>query len=179
MIRFGRSMEIKMMKKFVYLLLAGLVSLMGCTVKYSFSGASISPEVKTVTIGYFNNMAPMVAPLLSPTLTDMLTQKIQRETRLEIQREGGQTSFEGEIIGYNSAPISISGDEYAQKNRLTVTVKVRFTNIKQPNLNYDKTFTAYEDYDTQQMLISIENQLIPIIVEKLVENIFNDAFSNW
>lgn len=165
-------------KKIVILILLATLN-WGCTVRYAFSGASIAPDVKTASVQYFNNMAPMVAPLLSPTLTDQLTQKIQRETRLEIVRDDGDVNFEGEIIGYNSAPIAISGDEYAMRNRLTVTVKVRFTNKKQPELNYDKTFSSYADYDTQQMLISIESSLIPEIVEKLVENIFNDALANW
>lgn len=121
----------------------------------------------------------MVAPILSPTLTDQLTQKIQNQTRLQIVREEGDVSFEGEIINYISAPIAISGNETATKNRLTISVKVRFTNKVDPKLSYDKTFSSYADYDTRQMLITIENQLIPEIVEKLVENIFNDAFSNW
>ncbi len=152
-----------------------------CSVKYSFSGASISPEVKTVSIAYFNNMAAMVAPILSPTLTDELTQKISRETGLQIvsSEEPADISFEGEIIGYNSAPTAISGDEYATQNRLTITVRVRFKNIKQPNYSFNKTFSAYADYDTSQMLISIEGQLIPEVVKDLVENIFNEALSNW
>lgn len=167
------------MKKLTLIFIGVVILFSGCSIKYSFSSASITPDMKTVSIGYFGNQAPFVAPLLSPTLTDMLTQKIQRETRLEIQREGGDLEFYGEIIGYNSAPISISGDEYAAKNRLTVTVKVKFTNKKDSKQSYDKTFSAYEDYDTNQMLISIEGSLIPLIVEKLVENIFNDALSNW
>lgn len=169
------------MKKVLFIMLSFLTlfCVNGCQITYKFNAASIPPNTKTATVMYFNNMAPMVAPLLSPTLTDMLTQKIQRETRLELVRDDGDVVFEGEIIGYNSAPIAISGDEYATKNRLTITVKVRFTNKQDPKLNYDKTFSAYDDYDTSQMLISIENQLIPTIVEKLVENIFNDAFSNW
>lgn len=169
------------MKKILYIIVVLItsVTMSSCEITFKLNAASIPPNTKTATVLYFNNMAPMVAPLLSPTLTDMLTQKIQRETRLEIIRDGGDVMFEGEIIGYNSAPISISGDEYAAKNRLTVTVKVKFTNKQDEKLSYEKTFSAYEDYDTSQMLISIENQLIPTIVEKLIENIFNDAFSNW
>ncbi len=166
-------------QKIVLLLIATTLS--SCSVKYSFSGASIAPDVKTASIGYFNNMAAMVSPILSPTMTDELTQKIQRETRLEIvsSENPSDLSFEGEIIGYNSAPIAISGDEYATQNRLTITVRVRFKNIKQPNFSFNKTFSAYADYDTSQMLVSIESQLIPEIVKDLVENIFNEALSNW
>lgn len=167
-----------MIKKIVLLIVLGVIS-WGCKVSYTFSGASISPDVKSCSVAYFNNMAAMVAPMLSPTLTDRLTQKIQNQTRLQIVREDGDVSFEGEIVDYSTAPIAISGDEYAMKNRLTIRVKVRFVNKKEPKLSYDKTFSSYADYDTSQMLISIESTLIPEIVDKLVDNIFNDAFSNW
>ncbi len=167
-----------MIKKLLALALMGVV-LTACKISYTFSGASISDDVKTASVAYFNNQAPMVAPILSPTLTDELTQKIQQQARLEIVREDGDVMFSGEIIDYTSAPISISADEYAQQNRLTIKVKVKYENTKEPSLSYDKVFTAYEDYSTTQMLVAVENELIPAIVEKLVEEIFNDAFANW
>lgn len=163
----------------VLLLLATAVLVGGCSVRYTTSGASIDPAVKTASIIYFPNMAPLVAPTLSSTLTDALTEKIQNQTRLQIVREDGDVNFEGEIIGYTSAPIAISGDEYATKNRLTITVRVRFTNKVQPQFNYDKSFTSYADYETSQMLISIQDQLCTEICDLLVENIFNEALANW
>ncbi len=162
------------------LLLVSLVFLLNnCTIRYTTSGASIDPAVKSVSIIYFPNMAPLVAPTLSSTLTDALTDKMQNQTRLQIVKEEGDLNFEGEIIGYVSQPVAISGDEYATKNRLTITVKVRFSNKIQPQYNFDKTFSAYADYDTSQMLISIQDELCKEIVETLVENIFNEALSNW
>lgn len=163
----------------ILLLFALAVVMNNCSIHYTTSGASIDPAVKTVSVIYFPNMAPMVAPTLSATLTDALTQKLQNQTRLQIVKEDGDLNFEGEIIGYTSAPISISGDEYATKNRLTITVKVRFTNKVQPQYDFDKTFSQYADYDTSQMLISIQDELCTQIVDLLVENIFNDALSNW
>lgn len=128
-------------------------------------------------------MATMVAPSLSPSFNDALTQKIQRETRLQIIRDGStppaDVTFEGQIIDYRSDPVSISGDEYAVKNRLTIAIKVKFTNTKQPEYSYERSFSEYADYDSSQMLTSIEGTLIPEIVTKLVQNIFNEAFSNW
>lgn len=167
-----------MIKK-ILLLLAVAFVVGGCSIHYTTSGASIDPAVKTASIIYFPNMAPLVAPNLSSTLTDALTQKIQNQTRLQIVREDGDVNFEGEIIGYTSAPISISGDEYATKNRLTITVRVRFTNKVQPQYDFDKTFTSYADYETSQMLISIQDQLCVEICDLLIENIFNEALSNW
>ena len=151
----------------------------GCKVRYSFSGASIDSSIQTASVAYFPNMAAMVSTLLSPALYDGLTDKIQRETRLRLVREDGDVSFEGEITDYRSSPFSISGAEYAMQNRLTIVVKVRYTNTKQPNLSFDRSFSAYADYDTNTPLATAESSLIPEIVEKLAEDIFNAAFSNW
>ena len=151
----------------------------GCSVKYSLSGASISPDAKTVSIAHFPNNALMVAPILSPTFTDALQDRFARQTRLQQVREGGDLNFEGEITNYTSVPASISGNEYATKNRLTITVKVRFTNAMEPQFNFDRTFSAYQDYDTSRLLQEVEPTLIPEIVEMLVNDIFNASVSNW
>lgn len=168
------------MKKIIATLSILLLVGSGCSIKYSFSGASIDPNMKTVSIMPFPNNATNAAPTLAPTLYDVLTQKIQRETRLQITREGGQGNFEGQITDYRSEPISLSGnDEYATKNRLTITLKVRYTNTLDPKFNFDKSFSEYADYDSNQMLTSVEGGLIDEIVKKLVQNIFNEAFANW
>ncbi len=94
-------------------------------------------------------------------------------------REDGDLAFEGEITNYVSNPISVSGNEYATQNRLTVTVRVRFTNRIEPQYDFDRTFSAYEDYDAMKLMQEVESTLLPEIVEKLSEDIFNAAVSNW
>lgn len=171
------------MFRYLYtLLLAGLTALagIGCSVSYSFSGASVDyTKSKTVSVGYFNNMAAMVSPILSPTFTDELKNKLASQTRLQLVAEDGDLSFSGEITGYSSDPVAISGDEYAMMNRLTITVRVKFVNKAEPRFSFEKTFSNYEDYNTNQLLTQVEGTLIPQIVEKLVDDIFNEALSNW
>lgn len=168
----------KILRRVLFIAMA-VVALWSCKVELSFSGASISPDVKTIRIDYFPNMAAMVAPMLSPTLTDDFMAKVQRETRLEFVTGEADVTFEGEIVDYRSDPIAITGDEYAAMNRLTIAVRVRFTNNKEPHLSFNRSFTAYADFNSSQMLTSIEGTLIPQITEKLIEDIFNAAFSNW
>lgn len=160
------------------LLVALLIITSGCTIKYSLSNASLPPDIKTATIIYFPNMATMVSPLLTTEFNDALNQKIQRETRLTIVREGGDVVFEGQIIDYQSVPMAISAEERSLTNRLTVAVRVKFTNNKHSG-SFEKTFSAYADYPSEQMLNTIEAGIIPEIVKKLTEDIFNEAFSNW
>ena len=151
----------------------------GCTVKYTLSGASIPPDAKTFSVAYFPNNAPMVAPILSGTLTDELTQRFATRTRLVQVPEGGDFAFDGEIVGYTSTTSSVSSGDYALQNRLTITVKVKFTNAIDDKMSFNKNFSAYADYDSTKLLNEVESELIPQIVEQLVTDIFQAAASNW
>lgn len=151
----------------------------GVAVKYSLSGASIPPDAKTFSVAYFPNNATMVSPILSSTLTDALVDIFSRRTRLTQTEEGGDFAFEGEIVNYTSVTASVSSEDYALLNRLTITVKVRFTNAVDEKASWNRTFTAYEDYDSTKLLTEVEGELIPQIVDKIVTDIFQASASNW
>lgn len=167
------------MRKLIILLAASVALLTACTVKYSLSGASIPPDAKTFSVAYFPNNAPMVAPILSATLTDELTQRFATRTSLTQVEEGGDFAFEGEIVGYTSNTSSVSSGDYALQNRLTITVKVKFTNAIDDKMSFNRNFSAYADYDSTKLLTEVESELIPQIVEQLVTDIFQAAASNW
>lgn len=151
----------------------------GCTVKYSFSGASISPQVKTVSVQYFQNRANIVQTGLSQYLTDALIDKCKAQTNLGLINGIGDVNFEGEITDYNTRPLTVAADAQAAMNRFTITVKVKFTNSVEPNYNYEQSFSRYEDYDSNRDLSQVEKELSDKIVELIVEDIFNKAFVNW
>lgn len=160
-------------------LCAALLTGCGVSIKYSLSGASIPPDAKTFSVAYFPNNATMVSPILSSTLTEALVDIFTRRTRLTQVDEGGDFAFEGEITNYTSTTSSVSSDEYALLNRLTITVKVRFTNALDESMSFNRTFTAFEDYESTQLLTEVEGTLIPLIVDKLVTDIFQASASNW
>ena len=160
-------------------LAAQLALLPSCKVSYSFSGVNISPEVTTFSVDYFPNRAPSVQAQLSQLFTDALIDKVQNGTNLDLAPGGGQVHFTGEITGYNTRPVAITGDEVAAQNRLTITVRVKYTNEVEPELDYDTSFSRYEDYDASQNLSDVENTLIELIVDVLLEDIFNRAFVSW
>ncbi len=151
----------------------------GVSVKYSLSGASIPPDARTFSVAYFPNNATMVSPILSSTMTDALVDIFTRRTRLMQIDDGGDFAFEGEIVNYTSTTASVSSDDYALQNRLTITVKVRFTNALDESQSWNKTFSAYEDYDSSLLLTEVEGELIPQIVDKLATDIFMASASNW
>ena len=163
----------------LFSLCAVLLTGCGVSIKYSLSGASIPPDAKTFSVAYFPNNATMVSPILSSTLTEALVDIFTRRTRLTQVDEGGDFAFEGEITNYTSTTSSVSSDEYALLNRLTITVKVRFTNALDESMSFNRTFTAFEDYESTQLLTEVEGTLIPLIVDKLVTDIFQASASNW
>lgn len=159
--------------------LSVLVTMAGCTVKYSFTGASISPQIKSISVSYFQNRASLVQPGLSQGLTNALIDKCKAQTNLSIVNGIGDVSFDGEITEYGTRPLTISANERAAMNRFTITVKVKFTNSVEPNLSFDQPFSRYQDYDSNLDLSAVEKDLVDKIVVLLVEDIFNKAFVNW
>jgi hypothetical protein len=161
------------------LLAVAFILMPGCKVSYSFSGASISPEVKTASIQYFQNRASLVQPGLSQNLTDALIDKCKAQTNLNIINGLGDVNFEGEISDYNTKPLTVSADATAAMNRFTITVKVKFTNAVDPDLSFEQSFSRYEDYNSSLDLSQVEAELSENIIKMIVEDIFNRAFVNW
>ncbi|MGL4363838.1 MAG: LptE family protein [Bacteroidales bacterium] len=150
-----------------------------CTFKYSFSGASISPDAKTFSVQHFSNLAPLVNPTLSPNFTEALKMKFLTGTRLHQVDYDGDFAFEGQITGYGVVPQAITAGEIAAQNRLTISVRVKFVNKIDAAQSFDKSFSQFEDYDSQRSLAEVEPELVDIVVEKLMEDIFNAAATNW
>jgi hypothetical protein len=161
------------------LVLLSLTFLAGCSIKYSFSGASISPDVKTISIQYFQNRASLVQPGLSQNLTDALIDKCKAETNLKFINDIGDVNFEGEITDYNTRPLTVGADARAATNRFSITVRVKFTNAVQSDFSYEQSFSRYADYDSSLDLSQVEADLSEKIIEMIVEDVFNRAFVNW
>ena len=150
----------------------------GCGI-YSFSGASIPAEAKTVSVDYFPNHAQLVNPMLSNNFTNALRDVMTNQTTLDMVETGGDLAFEGEITDYKTTPVAITSGQTAAMNRLTVTVTVRFSNRIDETKDFESSFSRYEDYPSNQDLNSVQESLTATIIDQLVEDIFNKALVNW
>ncbi len=171
-----------MQKKYIILfilvvLFTGITN--SCRISYSFTGANISPAVKTFSVYYFPNRARLVNPTLSQSFTEALREKLQRQTPLNELAEDGDLIFEGQITGYEVRPMSIQKEDMAALNRLTVSVRVKYTNNVDPDQSIEQTFSAFEDFDATSSLSAVEDGLVPEIINKLTEDIFNATLANW
>lgn len=147
---------------------------------YSFSGTSIQSDVHTITINYFEYRALQVNPTLSNDLTEALRQRFRQMTSLEQVDQDGDLEIIGEVTGYNVSPSSVTADEVAAQNRLTVTVRVSFMNRKYPEDDFEgQSFSGYADYDSTQSLDAVQSTLCAEIIDKIVEDIFNATVAQW
>ena len=164
--------------KRIAIILLGALLVVSCGI-YSFTGTSIQPDVKTITIPFVEYRALRVTPSLAGDLTDALQEKFRKLTRLEQVDQDGDLELVVEVTGYDVKATAITADEMAAQNRLTVSVKITFTNRKYPEDDVSQSFSAYEDYDSTQPLDAVETGLCETIIEKLVEDIFNATVAQW
>lgn len=164
-------------KGLLILFMAGSLCLFqGC---YSFTGASISPSVKTISINYLPNNALLVQPTLSRTLTETIRDKFISQSSLTLVSSNGDLTIEGDITGYTTEPVAITSDQKSALQRLRVTVNIRFVNKQDPTQDFETSFTRFQDYDAQKQLSQVETTLIDIISNELAQDIFNKAVVNW
>ena len=155
-----------------------LMNIQGCGI-YSFSGTSIPNEANTICVYYIDNKAPLVEPNLSNNLTEMLKTKCLNETNLILTDKNGDINFSGKIIDYKVEPVAIQNNETAAKNRLTITVEIIYDNKIDDSQNFNKIFSHYEDFDSNKNFYTEEALLNNIIIENLIDDIFNSALVNW
>lgn len=169
------------MKKFLIPLLfaVSLLTLGGCTGGYSFTGASIPAEAKTISITQFPNYASTVNPQLSQKLYDGLQQMFSSQTSLNVTSDDGDLQISGEITDYSTRASSIGSDDNVATNRFTITIKVSFTNRFDSKADFEQTFSRFKDYAASRDFSSVEQSLTDEIVTELCEDIFNKSVVNW
>ena len=162
----------------ILLLWLAVLPLGGCGI-YTFSGASIPPDTKTITIRQIENNAPIVVPYLSQVLSDRMRDKFLAETGLQLADAEGDLQFEGTILEYTVTPAAAAGNETTSLSRLSIGLKITFTSKINPDDDWEQTFRRFADFDASRDLQSVEEQLINDIVRQLIDDIFNKAFVNW
>ena len=53
------------------------------------------------------------------------------------------------------------------------------TDSKNDKNNVDQSFSAYQDFDSNEMLTDVQEQLCQEITDQLIELIFNATLGNW
>lgn len=151
-----------------------------CSISYKFNGASIDyTKIKTISIKDFPNHAALVYPQLSQEFTEALKDIYVRQTRLEMVNDNGDLDLEGEITGYELTPMAVKEDAWSSQTKLTVTIRVRYSNRVNPDEDFEQTFSAYREFDSTRMLQDVQSELCTEIIEELTDQIYNATVANW
>ena len=162
------------------LVFLGLLIATACSISYKFNGASIDyTKVKTITISDFTNQASYVNPTLAPEFTEELKDIYIRQTRLEQVTSNGDLALEGEVTGYDFTPMAVKEDALASQTRLTITVRVRYMNNTNPDEDFEQSFSAYREFDSNLMVQQVESSLCAEIIEEIVDQVYNATVANW
>ncbi len=177
---FYRSFLYEIIRKMVYclLIIINCSLIIGCKI-YSFTGTTLSPDLKTITIQNFVMNTAGGPANLTQTITEKLKEYYQRNTSLKLKPNDADLLLEGSIVGYELTPVSATSGDKAALNRLTIRLEVRFVNSKDEESNFEKEFSFYQDFPQEQTLAQVEGALVPKILEQLVLNIFNDTAAQW
>jgi hypothetical protein len=165
------------MKQTISIILASIL-LTSCGI-YSFTGASIPIEAKTVSVSYFTSTAANSPSSLNQTITEGLKDLFLSQTNLSLTETEGDLSFSGEITKYHIMPMAIQANETAGQNRLTIIIKVMYQNSYDSTQNFESNFSRYRDFNSSENLADIETALIEQITAEIIEDVFNKAFVNW
>lgn len=170
----------KYIKKRLFILLIPMVLVCQSCWLYKFGTANIPPNMKTVSVGFFENVAPIVVPTLSQAFTEELKTRIRTQSELNILRENADGHFEGSITDFSYTNVAVTANEKANLVRLTITVKVKYTSTLDDEQSFEQTFSQFEQFSLDNGSIqSQEPRIIPIVTKRLTEDIFNKAFANW
>lgn len=164
--------------------MATLLSLTACRY-YSFTGANISPDTKTISIANFVDRSGGGPPTLSQTVTEKLRDYFQKNaSSLTGVTNNGDLQFEGSITGFTLTPIAAqasnpSQPDVAAQTRLTITIAVKFINTKDKEASFEQPFSFYADFPQATPLATVQNQLIDTILDQIMLDIFNKSVANW
>ena len=168
------------MKKTIYTILLLITTFLffACGA-YSFTGGNTG-EAKTIQIDFFTNQAPLVEPVLTQRFTNDFQDLFTRQTNLTLTNSNGDLYFSGEITNYRVTPMSGTSAQTAAQNRLTVTVNVRFVNKLEEEDDFEQSFSFYSDFDANsQLSVSILENALDEIVERITQDIFNASVAKW
>lgn len=166
------------MRKSAYFLLLILLTFASCEIRYSFSGGQFS-GAKTFSVTYLKPQTALASPTYSQRLTEELKDVMLSQSPLSLSETNGDLQFEGSVTQYVVQPMAIQNNETASLTRLSITVKIKYINTLEPDLNFEKSFTKFADFAANENLFTIQEDLWKLINDQLSQEIYNASVGNW
>ena len=149
----------------------------------NFTGGRLDPNLyqKMTIRNFFSDIQDGPANL-GITFTEEIREYFQRNTPLEMAPSGAEVEMEGSITGYTVTSVSPTGGEQfqgAQRQRLTITVKVNYVDYVDDKNSFSTPFSFFQDFEANENLSDVEDELIPEIFDQIIFDIFNKTYANW
>jgi hypothetical protein len=146
---------------------------------YSFSGINIGKGIETFQVNYIPNNAMIVEPGLNNEVRNELIDRIISRTNLTEAKTDGDLVYEAEITEYSVAPVAMTANQTASQSRLTIALKLNYTNTKKEDDNFNKTYTWHYDFAANKSINAIKEDAHKEIFEKIIGDIFNETLAKW
>lgn len=164
----------------ILMILPLAVLMSGCSISYKLNGASIDYNtIKTISIDAFSNRAAYQWAPMASMFNTSISDIYNRQTKLRQVKRDGDLMLSGEITSYDQTNKSVSADGYSSMVQLKMTVKVKFTNNKNHDDDFEKGFTSTREYDSSQQLSSVQEELVQQMIDDIVDQVFNATVANW
>lgn len=146
---------------------------------YNFTGTG-QIDAETFQVNYFLNNAELVEPGIERTFTTALQDLIQGQTSLSLTNSNGDLVYEGEITQYRISPMTATANQTAAENRLYISIMVRFTNKRNPDDDFEKSFSHFYDFPANDQLVGPQlTTALEEIYERITQDIFNASLAKW
>ena len=179
-------MKTTVLHSLAFVFLLGLMTACAGLPKYGWTpvpggGDETNPayDNATIAVDFFPTYATLASPTLSQSFTEALRDIFQSQSKYNLIDKNGDINLKGSITGYTVKPVAIQSSEVAASNRLTITVKVEYTDRIDEEKNFEQTFSRFADFDSNQSLSAVEDALITEINDQLVQDIFNRTLGDW
>ena len=161
--------------------IAGL-ALNGCWF-YSFTGASIPSHLSTIAIPLAVDNSTNTLTALDEQLTTRLVRRFVEQTRLSLQRDEqvADATLSARIDRYTNLPASVTGEERAALNRVTISVSIDYFDRVRDEPIIQRTFSNFEEYDPADPERGLDGELDAAlaVLDKIADDVFTEATSNW
>jgi len=168
------------MKTLNRIVIVGVVLLSTSCSYYSFSGVSIPSNLSTISIPLAEDNSAAPLTLLDESLTEFMIDRFVRQTRLSLEEDQEESDLllTAQITRYTNAPSSVTGQERAQFNRVSISISAQYRNQIDDDV-MERTFSGFEDYDALEGGLEAEESAALAVLENIADDLFIAATSNW
>jgi hypothetical protein len=156
--------------------------LLPCCAYYSFTGATIPAHLNTIAIPLVEDNSISTVTSLDEQLTQLLVGRFVNQTRLSLEpsEDAADAVLLVTISRYQNQPTSVTGDERATRNRVTISVTARYMDQVEDREILSSSFSGFDEYDPfGELGLEGENVAAARALEIIADDIFTRATSNW